>query len=129
VIQKFIESIEKLLAASPIILSSDIQKHFGPHNNVVYIRGSILFIDSSILEISLFVKETPKAIFFDKYRFHYMNNRGDMLFRYDNAPHYPELSSFPNHKHIGNRTTPAAPPDLQTILNEISALLLKTEDA
>jgi len=49
VIQKFIETIEKLLAASPIILSSDVQKHFGSRNNIVYIKGSILFIDSSIL--------------------------------------------------------------------------------
>ena len=125
-IPNFIETIEKPIASSPIILSSDIQKHFGPHNNVVYIKGSILFMDSSILEISLFVKETHKAISIDKYRFHYMDNRGYMLFRYDNAPHHPELSSFPNHKHIGNRTIPATPPDLQNVLNEISALLLKT---
>ena len=128
-IQKFIETIEKLLAASPIILSSDVQKHFGSRNNIVYIKGSILFIDSSILEISLFVRESHKAISIDKYRFHYMDNHGDMLFRYDNAPHHHKLSSFPNHKHIGNRTIPATPPDLQNVLNEISALLIKTGNA
>jgi hypothetical protein len=126
VIRKFSETIEKIIASSPIIVSTDIQKYFGPSYNSVYIKGSIHFIDSSLLELSLFVKEAHKAISIDKYRFHYMNNAGRMLFRYDNAPHYSELSSFPNHKHVQHRAIASSPPDLQDILDEISAILLKT---
>jgi hypothetical protein len=125
VIHKFSESIDKIIASSPIIVSTDIQKYFGPSYNSVYIKGAIHFIDSSLLELSLFVKESHKAISIDKYRFHYMNSAGHMLFRYDNAPHYSELSSFPNHKHVQQRAIASSPPDLQDILDEISAILLK----
>jgi hypothetical protein len=126
VIRKFSETIDKIIASSPIIVSTDIQKYFGPSYNSLYIKGTIYFIDSSLLELSLFVKEARKAISIDKYRFHYMHSDGHMLFRYDNAPHYSELSSFPNHKHVQHRAAIASsPPDLQDILDEISAILLK----
>jgi hypothetical protein len=125
VIQKFSETIDKIIASSPIIVSTDIQKYFGPSYNSVYIKGSIHFIDSSLLELSLFVKEARKALSIDKYRFHYMSSAGQMLFRYDNAPHYSKLSSFPNHKHVQHRTIPSSPPELKDILDEISAILLQ----
>lgn len=125
-IRKFIETIEKTIASSPIIVSTDIQKFFGPSYSSLYIKGSIHFIDSSLLELSLFVKQAHKAIAIAKYRFHYMHSDGHMLFRYDNAPHYAKLSSFPNHKHVQHRAIPSSPPDLKDILDEISAILLKT---
>jgi hypothetical protein len=33
-----------------------------------------------------------------KYRFHLMDKRGEIRFRYDNAPHH-NISTFPHHKH------------------------------
>jgi hypothetical protein len=45
-----------------------------------------------------------------------------MVFRYDNAPHFPHLPTAPHHKHIGESNVIAADaPDLQTVLNEIEA--------
>jgi hypothetical protein len=122
---KFIETIEKTIASNPIILSSNIQKHFGPDSKTVYVRGSIIFIDSSVLEIAIFAAEISTTVIIDKYRFHYMDNKGEMIFRYDNAPHHPEIPSYPHHKHIKNLVIPAHLPNLKEILNEISAMILK----
>ncbi|WP_461459310.1 toxin-antitoxin system TumE family protein [Methanothrix sp.] len=33
-----------------------------------------------------------------KYRFHLIDKNGEMVFRYDNAPHH-DNSTFPHHKH------------------------------
>jgi len=54
VIQRYVENIEKTVASSSIVLSSNIQKHFGPALETVYMKGHLLIIDSSILEIAIF---------------------------------------------------------------------------
>ncbi|MDP2778405.1 MAG: DUF6516 family protein, partial [Anaerolineales bacterium] len=47
------------------------------------------------------------------------------IFRYDNAPHHPEISTHPHHKHSGPRDTLSATqePTLSQILSEIEKLL------
>lgn len=124
-ILKFIESVEKTIASNPTILSSSIQKQFGPDVKTVYVKGNVTFIDSSVLEIAIFASETSSAVIIDKYRFHYMDYKGAMIFRYDNAHHHPEIRSHPHHKHIKNLVLPAHLPGLKEILNEISAMILK----
>lgn len=36
-----------------------------------------------------------------KYRFHFCSNKGEMIFRYDNAAHHPDVNTFPHHEHLG----------------------------
>jgi len=124
VIQQFVEDIEKTIASSSIVLSSNIQKYLGPALETVYIKGHLLIIDSSILEISIFAVQFGNTISIDKYRLHYMNSAGQMLFRYDNAPHHPEIGTHPHHKHMPGQIIPSSMPSLQDILNEISAVII-----
>jgi len=83
-----------------------------------------MFVDSSILEIAMFVSETRNGIAVDKYRLHYMKHSGQMLFRYDNAPHHPEITSHPHHKHISNKVFQTTEPSLKDVLKEISAIII-----
>jgi len=124
VIQRFVENIEKTIASSSIVLSSDVQKYFGPALETVYLKGRLLIIDSSILEIAIFATESGKTVSIEKYRLHYMNSTGQMLFRYDNAHHHPEIDSYPHHKHTSDRILPSSMPTLKDILNEISAIII-----
>lgn len=57
------------------------------------------------------------------YKFHYQDKGGNLIFRYDNAPHYPHLSTFPVHKHVGDTVVEADPPDLNDVLTEIDAII------
>ena len=123
-IQKFVAEIEKTIDSSSIVLLSNIQKYFGPGEETVYLKGQITIIDSSTLEISIFATESSKKLSIDKYRLHYMNNTGQMLFRYDNSPHHPELDSYPHHKHTSSKIRPSNIPSIRDILNEISAMII-----
>jgi hypothetical protein len=35
-----------------------------------------------------------------KYRYQYMDEARNLLFRYDNAPHHAEIDSFPHHSWV-----------------------------
>jgi len=50
---------------------------------------------------------------------------GQQLFRYDNAPHHPEIVTFPHHKHgdQSSKPTPTDQPTLSQILSEIENTL------
>ncbi len=124
VIQRFVEDIEKTIASSSLVLSSNVQKHFGPALETLYLKGHLLIIDSSIFEIAIFATESRKTLSIKKYRLHYMNNTGQMLFRYDNAPHHPEIDSYPHHKHTPDKIVPSTMPSLKDILNEISTIII-----
>lgn len=58
------------------------------------------------------------------YAYSYLRNN-QRVFRYDNAPHHPEIATHPHHKHIGpvDRLAPADQPNLSQILAEIDVLL------
>jgi len=53
------------------------------------------------------------------YVFHYQGADGTLIFRYDNSPHYPQLATFPAHKHVRDTVIAAEPPDLADVLGEI----------
>jgi len=127
VIRKLVSEIEKTIDSSSIVLSSSIQKFFGPGEETVYLKGHVTIIDSSILEIALFAIESAGTLSLDKYRLHYMNSAGQMLFRYDNSPHHPEIDSHPHHKHTPDKIGPSNIPSINDVLKEISAVIVGRE--
>ncbi|HRJ43663.1 MAG TPA: DUF6516 family protein, partial [Caldilineaceae bacterium] len=58
-----------------------------------------------------------------KYVFQYQGEDGTLIFRYDNAPHFPDLPTFPSHKHTPDGVIAADTPDLTDVLQEIDAIL------
>jgi hypothetical protein len=59
------------------------------------------------------------------YALHLMDDAGHCVVRYDNAPHHPELATFPDHKHLGPSELPAAHPrpSLSAFLAEVERLV------
>lgn len=86
-------------------------------------RGDIYFIDNSRLHFrELFVGQGK----FIKiaYSYHYQLANGAMIFRYDNAPHYPGLLSAPHHKHLADGEVIAANlPEFESVLHEIEDMI------
>ncbi|MBS1258394.1 MAG: hypothetical protein MAG551_01453 [Candidatus Scalindua arabica] len=66
------------------------------------VKGYVVFSDESILYFTEYLDVRYKI---DKlsYSFHYQNKDGELIFRYDNSKHKPELT-FYNHKHLRNGT-------------------------
>jgi hypothetical protein len=42
---------------------------------------------------------TDHILTFLDYRYHCQDQQNSLIFRYDSTPHFPNLSSFPHHKH------------------------------
>jgi hypothetical protein len=58
-----------------------------------------------------------------EYAFHYQASDGTLIFRYDNSPHFPDLPTFPSHKHTPEGVIAAEAPDLTDVLREIDGIL------
>ncbi len=72
-----------------------IDTEYDEDADVGIIGGSITFKDGSIFYF--------KEVLLEKkvhYRFHYMDNKNNLIFRWDTAPHHKGLKTFPYHVHL-----------------------------
>ena len=86
-------------------------------------RTSELFVtlrlwDGSMLQVHEALVVQAFTITKTRYNYHYQRADGTLVFRYDNAPHYPDLPGFPEHKHSGEQVLSAPAPDLSQVLIE-----------
>jgi len=125
-LEKYVTRVEeKLRELEPLISSSQICIERRSLNRIV-LRGIIVFIDGSSLHFLEYVLEEDNRLLRVSYRFHYIKQDGSLVFRYDNAPHHPELPTFPHHKHLpGNKTVPSGEKSLIDVLDEIGEIISK----
>jgi len=83
------------------------------------LRGRLLFLDGSMLEFMEYLQEENRL----KYRFHLMDKEGNMVFRYDNAPHHKDVSTFPHHKHLPGNVAESDDKGIMDVLDEIEILM------
>lgn len=72
----------------------------------------------------LFIKELwfPDE---SKYSYHWQSVDGQLLIRWDNAPHHPEIATHPNHKHAGEEIVQSVRISVEGVLSEIIAEIEK----
>ena len=57
------------------------------------------------------------------YRYHFQDPTHQLIFRYDSTPHFPNLPTFPHHKHLPDRVVATSKPTLEAVIQEaINAL-------
>jgi len=97
----------------------------GQPNRASEFSARVRFWDGSLLEIEETMVVGRITVTKRRYSYHYQDSQGELIFRYDNAPHHPELPDFPAHKHVGGqeKPEPAPAPDLADVLCEIDAIL------
>ena len=59
-------------------------------------KAEITFKDKSVL----FIRQTVIKDKAFKYAYHWENSEGTLICRWDNAPHWPEINTFPDHIHL-----------------------------
>ena len=87
------------------------------------IKGTITFLDNSCLFFTEYLDVRYKI---EKltYSFHYQQEDGTLIFRYDNAYHKPRLS-FTSHKHLpSGEIIQSDIPELNDIFEEAMEYLL-----
>ncbi len=52
------------------------------------------------------------------YRYHFQDKQNNLVFRYDNTPHFPGVESFPHHKHLPDKASGAEKPSILNVIQE-----------
>jgi Family of unknown function (DUF6516) len=82
-------------------------------------RIRLRFTDQALLEISeapVIVAGKPQWL---SYRYHYQDSSMGLVFRYDDAPHHPEVPTHPAHKHVGDDVLASPHPSIEQVLQEV----------
>lgn len=100
------------LIVSSEIIERKVNDFFG------IIEGKLYF-ENGILEFLEVITVYQNKLCKKKYKYHLRNKFDEMIFRYDNAPHHANITTFPHHKHLKNDITESEEPDILLILAEI----------
>jgi hypothetical protein len=88
-----------------------------------HIEGRLDLIGGYQLFISEYVFTIP-TLRRSKYRYHVQDASGRFVCRWDNAPHHPQIETFPDHCHVAEKVVEASPPmDLPSVLVALSTKL------
>jgi Family of unknown function (DUF6516) len=90
---------------------------------VTFAPGSSYPIVSSQLEFSEYMRRSSEGeIAAITYSYHWANADNELIKRWDNAPHFPDLPGFPDHIHDGatGEVTSGQPMRIFAVLDEIA---------
>ncbi len=120
-VSNYFQKIELQIAGCPGIIESQVSKDIRSLH-IGVIEGVITFSDESVLHFIEFVDAKQPEIY--KYSYHYQDQNENMIFRYDMAPHYKKLETFPHHKHLpADKVIKTSAPTFSTVLEEIDDLI------
>ncbi|MGD2090531.1 MAG: DUF6516 family protein [Candidatus Aminicenantes bacterium] len=96
----------------------------------INLRIRIRFASGHLLEFNEAVIINNEQINHLSYRYHFQDKQNKVVFRYDNAPHFPTLDNFPHHKHLSNKVNSTKKTSIINALKEASLIIenLGTED-
>jgi hypothetical protein len=122
-IHKYFEEIEKTI----LYFQKDIS-YYSVNKKVYsekqgFIKGTIVFHNQYKLDF-IEVKDI-NTNFKDKYSYHFMDENNILFFRYDNANHHKEITTYPHHKHLSTKIIESSEPTLFDVLIEIKEIMVK----
>jgi len=88
------------------------------HASECYIRGVLGLVHGFQLHIPEYVV-TQSELQRPKYRYHLHSADGELVTRWDNAPHHPELQGFPDHRHDAAGVHPAPQMSIPRVLETL----------
>jgi len=83
-----------------------LREIYYPQRQEAYIRVKVWLIDGGTLEVSEYVSVEEEKVRVIRYNFHWQDAQGQLIKRWDNAKHHPELETYPHHVHVGKLAKP-----------------------
>ncbi|MDL2124392.1 MAG: DUF6516 family protein [Deltaproteobacteria bacterium] len=90
--------------------------------NRVNLRIRIRFLSGYLLELNEAAIVEAEHIRHLGYRYHFQNSQNNLVFRYDNTPHFSEINSFPHHKHLKDNVVAVDKPSILKVIEEARLL-------
>lgn len=90
-----------------------------------YIRIRVRLQNGDLLEISEYVSPTTGRLLRAGYSYHWQDQAGKLIQRWDNAPHHPHARTYPHHTHLNSESNVLASKEMTVdeVLNAIEATL------
>lgn len=115
-LESYFASVASAVAQLPAYTENYVEEILTAERANLRIR--LRFQSGAMLEINEAVIVENGVLKTLGYRYHAQNSVNELIFRYDNTPHFPALSTFPHHKHFGDSVIASNKPDLQDVLEE-----------
>ena len=90
--------------------------------NRVNLRIRVRFPSGYMLELNEAVIGETGQLMHLGYRYHFQDKQNNLIFRYDNTPHFPGLEGFPHHKHLSDKVAGAEEPSILKVIDEAKLL-------
>jgi len=104
VIEEYIRQIDQLLSTSEEVLRVEILRYSIRETElerVLHYRYRVRMRDGGTFDMVERLVEVQWVLDITKYRHHWQDGAGHLVKRWDNAPHHPQLNTFPHHLHQG----------------------------
>lgn len=90
-------------------------KDFG---NGYYFKIKVILLDDSEIFISEYIDSSER-----NYSYHWQTKNSELIKRWDNAPHYKEIKTYPHHTHYQNSVYQNYSITCTEIFKEISEII------
>ena len=124
-LEDFLAELKSSLTASPVVKDIDILDEF-----ITSVSGFLdcraEMIDGSVLYVTEYFTISGENIKRDKYSYHLQKN-GDLIVRWDNAPHHREISTFPFHAHKKDGAYESKEMTMDEVLDVLSEMFTNSE--
>ena len=122
----YLEDIESAVCKlSDVYVEQYEEEHLTP--NRVNLRIRIRFAKGWLLELNEATIIEQRNFRHLGYRYHFQDEKNELIFRYDNTPHYPDLKSFPHHRHSSREVIAAEKPSIPSVLEEAKQITQPVE--
>ncbi len=119
--------IESTIRSSALVVTYNLAK-VQLSATIGYIEGEVSFVNNSRLVFFEFLRQREDGIEREKYRYHFMDGNDQLIFRYDNAPHHPEIATFPDHKHLPTGLAKSTALHFADVFAEVESYVLGFEE-
>lgn len=97
----------------PLVLYFDVLDYYDI-DDATLLKLRLVLTDGSLLFTKEYLDESTR-----KYAFQWQKADNTWLMRWDNVPHFPKLSSFPDHKHDYRQGTEIVTDSVDITLTEV----------
>ncbi len=107
------------LARAPFVSEVEVINRVDePELQVLYLKARLT--DDSVL----YIRETITPDF-DKYSYHWQTADNRIIWRWDNAAHWPSVATYPHHCHVGSKENiqPSEHPTIGEVIRYITERL------
>lgn len=119
--EDYLALIKSLIALCPAVVELSILREDAQGDRGLW-RYRLNLLDKSFVEMFEFFEIQSDRVKVIKYSFHWQKDNGQLIKRWDNAAHHPEIETYPHHLHDGAEDVVFAyqPASFEEILQIIS---------